>query len=403
MKLTAEEKRMLAGKKGQAVKLAMEMIVELGESFGAQELIEIQSCHVQGMYGCLHNAGMEWVEKLAEAGGKVAVPTTVNPSSVCWLEKKSLNIPTSYRKKQDRIAQALMNLGVQPTWTCAPYYVTHYIRKGMNVAWAESNAVSFANTVIGARTNRMGGGMDICAAITGRAPRVGLYLDENRCGTVLVDVAAQNLKEADYNAIGFIIGREVGIEVPVVKGISPQVSNDEIRAICAPAAVSGLVALIHILGVTPEALDREPFEGKKPKFTVTIDRRQIERARKDLSTGAGKNPDIIVLGCPHYSFLQVKKVAELLKGKKVKKEITFWIHTSRETWEMARTTGHKAMIDHAGAKLIPQSCVIIAPFHDRGFKVAMTDSAKYAYYMPSEFDIGIIFGSVEESVQAATS
>jgi predicted aconitase len=403
MKLTAEEKGMLAGRKGESAKLAMAMIVELGESFGAPELIQIQSSHVQGMYGCLHNAGMEWVEKLAEAGGKVSVPTTVNPSSVCWLEKKFLKIPAEYQKRQNRIARALMTLGVQPTWTCAPYYVTHYIRKGMNVAWAESNAVSFANTVIGARTNRMGGGMDICAAITGRAPKMGLYLDENRRGTVLVDVQVPSLGPEDYNALGFIIGREAGTEVPVVRGISPQVSNDDIRAICAPAAVSGLVALIHILGVTPEALNEDPFKGEKPRATIPINRVQIERAKQDLSTAKGKDPDIIVLGCPHYSFLQVRKVAELLQGKKIKKGVVFWIHTSRETWEMARTTGHKTMIDRAGARLIPQSCVIIAPFHDRGFRVAMTDSAKYAYYMPSEFDIEMIFASTEECVSAATS
>lgn len=229
IRLGTYERDILKGKKGEAPKIAMEVILKLAEAFGAKELVEISSVQAMAHYGSLHDAGLDLLEKFAGLGGKCCVPTTQDPASISFRYWETLGIPKEYRDKQMRLARAIEDLGELPTWSCVPYHFANIPRFGQNVAWAESSAVSYANSVIGARTNRTGAGMTICAALTGRMPKTGLYLDENRVATVRIDVKAGELSDLDYNTIGIIMGKFLGAKIPVLYGFPKGVTNDNLK------------------------------------------------------------------------------------------------------------------------------------------------------------------------------
>ncbi|MCD6317771.1 aconitase X catalytic domain-containing protein, partial [Candidatus Aerophobetes bacterium] len=254
MRLTKYEQEMLEGDQGEAKKFAMEVLVRLGEIYGADRMIEIVSAQIMAHYGSLHDAGIELVEKFVKLGGKFCIPVTEDPASVSFRHWKQLGISEEYYNKQQRLANAIIKLGAQPVWTCTPYFVGNLPRFGQNVAWAESSAVSFANSVLGARTNRNPAGLNYCAALTGRMPNIGLYKEENRVGEVLIEIEVGELSNLDYNTLGFIIGKRVGNAIPVLRGIPSNVTIDNLKYLGAVAASSGCVALYHVLGITPEAV-----------------------------------------------------------------------------------------------------------------------------------------------------
>ncbi|MGI6034444.1 MAG: aconitase X catalytic domain-containing protein [Limnochordia bacterium] len=405
MQLTDLEKRMLDGEYGEAASLAMSVLVELGRSFDAEGLVEITASHIQGMYMCLHDAGLEWLEKLAALGGRVRVPSTSNPSSICFAPDCGVDYPQDWIEKQYRFKNALVSLGVQPTWTCTPYFVGNIPRVGQNVAFAESSAVSFANSVLGARTERMGAGTEICAALTGRNIGSGLYLDENRIGTALVDVQAGIKSTLDYFSIGYVVGKELSDEVPVIKGIPSGTTGwDELKSLGAAAAVSGNIALYHVLGVTPEAIHRDPFQGRKPKQVITITDDDLRAVEEELTTAAsGADPDVVAVGCPHYSVPQMIYLSDLLKNRKVKPGVRFWVHTTLDACQMIKDMGRMEIFERAGVTVLPQSCMNIAPLHHYKVNCIMTDSAKYGYYLPSEYPgASMIYAPTEQCVLRAT-
>lgn len=401
MRLNDEEKRMLNGQEGEAKKLAMEILTQVGDSMDADSFVEIASVQAMAHFGSLHIAGRDWLEKLACLGGKCCVPTTQDPASIPFSHWKEMGYDEEYAKNQYRLAEAIMKLGEMPKWSCTPYYQGSVPRLGQNIAWAESSAVSFANSVLGARTNRTPAGIAICAALTGRMPRYGLYLPENRRAQIKITVEAGELTPLDYNTIGIITGKLAGAKIPAIYGLPQSATNDDLKYLGASAASSGSVALYHADGITPEAILTDVFAGKAPEEEMVITRKDIDdAAEKMTSTGAGE-PQLAVVGCPHYSSEEVIRLARMIEGKKVADGKAFWVFTTAETESLMERMGLKAVLEEAGVRIMAQTCLVISPLVG-GYENLITDSGKFASYLPSEHSIRIRYASAEECVKAVT-
>lgn len=401
MRLNDEEKRMLSGQEGEAKKLAMEILTQVGDSMDADSFVEIASVQAMAHFGSLHIAGRDWLEKLACLGGKCCVPTTQDPASIPFSHWKEMGYDEEYAKNQYRLAEAIMKLGEMPKWSCTPYYQGSVPRLGQNIAWAESSAVSFANSVLGARTNRTPAGIAICAALTGRMPRYGLYLPENRRAQIKITVEAGELTPLDYNTIGIITGKLAGAKIPAIYGLPQSATNDDLKYLGASAASSGSVALYHADGITPEAILTDVFAGKAPEEEMVITRKDIDdAAEKMTSTGAGE-PQLAVVGCPHYSSEEVIRLARMIEGKKVADGKAFWVFTTAEIESLMERMGMKAVLEEAGVRIMAQTCLVISPLVG-GYENLITDSGKFASYLPSEHSIRIRYASAEECVKAVT-
>lgn len=401
MKLTTFEQEMLDGKHGEAKKFAMETMKIIGEPLGAEEFVEIVSVQAMSHFGSLHIAGRDYLEKLAACGGKCCVPTTQDPASIPYDTWKKMGYDAEYAENQMRLCKASLELGEYDAWSCTPYVQGSVPRVGQNVAWAESSAVSYANSVLGARTNRTPAGLAICAALTGRIPKFGLYFPENRKPQYKVNVKAGELSELDYNTIGIIIGKAVGNYIPAIYGIPQSATNDNLKYLGAAAASSGSVALWHAVGVTPEMLDKDPFKKVDPINELTITRDMILEAEASLSTANPGEPDLYVTGCPHSSVQEIVYLSELMKGRKVKKGKAMWIFTTAEANNMLTRSGVIQKLKESGVTMMVQTCLVISPLVGNGrYKTLITDSAKKASYLPSEHGIELVYASKKDCVEA---
>lgn len=395
---------MLDGEYGEALEIAMSILVKMGEIYGADKMIKIENVHIDAAsYATIHEAGLELCEKLSRLNASFMVPTTLNTAAIDFERWKELGLPRLLVKKQIRLAKAYKKMGAITTWTCAPYQYGANLRFGQNIAWGESNAVLFANSVIGARTNRFGDLVDVCAAIVGKVPNFGLYLEENRRGNILFevkDLPTNSFSCSDYAVLGFYVGSVAGGQIPIVKGIPKNVTCDQLKAFGAAAATSGSVALCHICGVTPEV---KKLDEMKAKEKVDVGPKEFEEVKENLSTTGESKVDLVALGCPHYSVEQLRMVAHLLKGKKVKKGIEFWVFTSRMAKLLARDVGIVNFIEKAGGRVIADACLLYFPLGKWNFKVLMTDSAKMAHYIQGLTKMDVIFGDIEKCVERAIS
>jgi hypothetical protein len=401
-KLTDKEGAMLRGEHGEAVQFAMETIVRLARGFGADELVEVASVHAMAMYGDLHDAGLDLLERLHRLGGRCCVPTTQDPASMSFTHWQRMGVPAAYAAKQLRLAQLAEALGEYPLWSCTPYYSGYAPAFGQNVAWAESSAVSFANSVLGARTNRTPAGLAICAALTGRMPKVGLYRPENRIACVKVVVDAGELAPLDYHTLGIHLGKRLGTTIPALAGIAPNVTRDDLKSLGAAAAASGAVALYHVIGVTPEACRADPFGGQHPREELRVTRADLETTALELQTAHPGPVDLVVVGCPHYSLAEVRRLAGLLRNRRVAPGKALWVYTCGEVERQAAEEGLLATLEAAAAEVLPQTCAVMSPLPKR-FRTLMTDSGKYASYLPSEHGVELVYGDIDACVHAVTA
>ncbi|SCJ88371.1 Uncharacterized conserved protein [uncultured Eubacterium sp.] len=404
LQLTPEQQNILDGNEGPARKLAMEILIKVGEGFGAQRLIPIQSVHlVLHAYKSAFDAGVEAAERIADMGGKFTVPTTIDPYGMDAEDWEGAKTPKEYAVMQKRLEAAVNRLGVIPVWTCTPYYGFNMPKFGENVAWSESSAVAFANTVLGARTNRQAAIVDICCGILGLAPEVGLHLAEERRGQVLIDLRMDRALQAwEYPALGFRLGQLLGNRIGVVVGMLGTPDTEELKALCAAAAASGSVALLHIVGITPEARTlEEAFGGNHPEETITFTKKDLLETREKMNTHKGKNVDIVALGCPHYTINEIITVQKLLNGRKISDNVALWIYANSAAIALAEKMGIRKDLESLGVTIRAQTCMIISPIAEWGFKVMMTDSGKCVHYGPMECGTEMVFGSVEECVESA--
>jgi len=405
MQLTEEERRILDGVFGEPQRIALGVLAKLGDAYGADRMIEISSAHiVASSYQIAGEAGIEIYSRLAEQGAKVKVRTTCDPGSIDFARWQLFKTPADYAERQIKIAELLGRLGVIPTWTCTPYTTFNVPRYGEDLGWSESSAVIFANSVIGARTNRLAAYVDICAALVGRVPRFGLHLPECRRGEVLFELAADigdDFADHFFPVLGYLIGQRAGDRIPVIAGIR-HATFDQLKAFGAAAAASGSVALYHMVGITPEArtLD-EAFGGRPPAERVLVGRRDIADTLEQMNTGEAGEVDIVGLGCPHASIDQMRRYAALLRGKRVRAGTELWICANTVVEDMARKMGYVEVIEQAGAKLMVGTCHNDCPLGAWNFRRLATDSGKFAYYTPTTVGTDCVFASTEACIEAA--
>ena len=346
---------MLKGAHGPATKMAMSILVRMAEVSGAKELLDISGAHIDSTV-YIGDAGLEYAERLASLGAKVAVPTTLNVSGVDEHHWKEWAVPPLWAKQAHRQMIAYQSMGTIPTWTCAPYQTEMRPSFGQQIAWGESNAIVFANSVIGARTERYPDMFDVCCAITGRAPAIGLHLTENRAGKILLKLegVSAELQASDdfYPVLGHYLGKISLDRIPVIEGMSIVPDDDQLKALGAAAASSGAVALFHMVGVTPEAPTVEAaFQGNTPEETIIVDMEILRQARRELTHADDARLDMVVLGSPHFSLAEFKTLAKLVEGKKKHKDVRFLVTSSRAMTQLAQQAGFLEAVQAFGAQI----------------------------------------------------
>ena len=406
VRLNQRDEEMLSGRRGGGARLAMSIVARMADACGAEELMDITAAHIDGC-GLLSEAGLEFAETLAAGGARVAVPTTLNMGPLDLQHWREWNIDEAFAAKAIRQGKAYTDMGCVPTWTCAPYQGYLTPRFGQQIAWGESNAVVYANSVLGARTNRYGDYMDICAAITARVPRLGLHLDENRRGQILVRLrgfrTADFDRETFYPALGHLLGPLAGEKVPVIEGLPAVVSDDRLKALGAAAASSGGVALFHAVGLTPEAPTLQAALHDRPaERTIDVTPADLAAAWADLSTAAEGEPlDLVLLGCPHFSFAEFGELGDLIArcGGKAKTDVV--VISSTQSYALAQRAGFDRVLADFGARVTLDTCMFHTPMLGAGVRTVMTNSGKCAYYAPGELDVKVAFGSLADCVRSA--
>ena len=385
MYLTKEEELILAGEYGYPLQKAMEILVALGEIYGADRLIPIKSAQIAGVsYKNLGKAGLEFLRDLAEAGAKVTVYTTLNPAGIGNDE---------FMEKQREVLEVYRGMGIEATSTCTPYYGANLPKFGDHLAWSESSAVSFANSIIGARTNREGGPSSLAAAIVGKTPNYGLHLDENRKATVRVEVLADVKSFLDYSLLGYHLGTVLGSDVPYITGIKPE-KIEYLKEMGAAMAATGSVALYHVEGETPEYRYALMDDVEK----ITVEREHLMEVREKFSSGWDEI-DLILLGCPHASLPEVKEVAELLKMRGRPLRIPLYITASRAVKALADSLGYTEVIERYNGRILPDSCLVVSPIGD-WFEGIATNSGKSAFYF-SSFGFEVRLDEAEKLIMEA--
>lgn len=408
-RLTAAEQAMLDGADGPAVELAMRVVTSLARARGADRLVEVVHAHIDS---CLYHGpvGLDFVHRLRELGGRVRVPTTLNIGALDLLHPSLVgedpDVPELHTDGRE-LMTAYADLGARPTYTCAPYQ--HEARPGLgeHVAWAESNAIAFANTVLGARTDRYGDFLDICAALTGRAPYAGLHRDEQRAARLVLDCTVvpgiDDPDEITVVGIGSLLGRLAGTEVAAVVGLPSDLPEERLKALCAVAASTGSVALVHVVGRTPEAptLDAA-LHGGHPARVVAVTGDDVAREVARLSTVPAGPVDAVCVGTPHASLAELGELARLATdGAGVRAGVRAIVNTSRGTLALAREAGTVAALRSAGWTVLTDTCSYIAPVLPRDTRTVATNSGKWAAYAPGNLGVDVVLTTTAGCVEAS--
>ena len=405
IQLSDDENGMLAGACGPAVALSMRVILAAARIQGAGRLVPIASAHVDS---CLYHgpSSLDFARALLSGGGRVSVPTTLNVGGLDRSRPDLFAGPASHGEAARQLMDSYVEMGCQPTFTCAPYQLPGRPAPGTDVAWAESNAIVFGNSMIGLRTNRYGDLIDICAAITGRVPHAGLHIPENRAARALFTVEQHALSQVDEDLLpallGHQIGRRTGTLIPVLDGLQAiAVTEDWGKAFGAAAASSGGVAMFHILGATPEAPDlAAATQGKPPVLTERVSGADLMAAHRELTTGApGALLGGVSIGTPHLSAQQLARLAAQLAGRQVR--VPTYATTSR--FVIGSDPAAAQRLEAAGVTIIRDTCTYFQPdIIDPGV-VVMTNSAKWAYYAPAMLGCTVILASQSDCIESAVA
>ena len=396
---------MLNGGDGAATRFAMQVLVSFGEALGAPSLLDVSRAHIDG---CLYHgeASLDFVERLVDGGGRVKVPTTLNVGAIDLIHPELIRLSKPDRAPATRLMKAHEALGCAPSFTCAPYQTANRPVFGEQIAWGESNAIVFANSVIGARTNRYGDFIDLCCAMTGRAPAWGLHLAENRRGEMLFSLRGfpPSVEPTDslFVAIGLLVGSRAGDRIPVIDGLPQPRSEDQLKALGAAAASSGSVALFHAVGITPEAPTRgEAFGGTAPVQHDEITPADLARTLDELSTVPANTPlTAVCLGTPHFSLDEWTRLLDLL-GEALR--VPLYVNTGRATLDDLRATGALAHAEQHGVIVVTDTCTYLTPILERLDGAVMTNSGKWAHYAPANLGVEVAFGELEDCVASAVA
>ena len=405
VRLTPAEQADAAGAAGPAQAMAMRVVAEAARLLGAGRLIEIGSAHIDG---CLYHgdSGVAFAERLVDGGGRVRVPATLIAGVLDLCQPGRVRADAHLSEMGHRLQRVYQALGCRPSWTCAPYQAGHRPDFGRHVAWGESNAVAFCNSVLGARTNCYGDFLDICCALAGRAPAAGLHLDHNRRARVLVDATGLSVElrrlDAFYPVLGAWLGAEMGATVAVIDGLPADLGEDQLKALGAAASSTGAVGLFHVAGVTPEAPTVQAvLGGRPPESVVRLTADMVRQARDGLSTSRATAIDCVALGSPHFSLDEFDSLEALLGACRT--AVPLYVCTGRHVLDGLRRRDRLARLAAAGVELVVDTCVVIAPVLPAGGGVLMTNSAKFAHYAPANIGYDVVYGSLADCVASAAT
>lgn len=405
--LSDYDRDVLSGGLGKAARTCMGIVVEYGRALGAPDLISITRAHIDG---CLYHgkSGLEFAQRLTEEEAAVVVDTTLNVGGVDLLHPHLNRGDPARIDEARKLMHAYTSMGCRPTWTCAPYQLHGRPVLGEDVAWAESNAIAFINSVIGARSDRYGDFIDICAAITGRVPNYGLHRAENRRGQVVFDIAdvseAWSQIDLFWPLLGLVVGREVGSRIPVLVGLQAAPNEDDLKAFGAAAASAGSVAMFHVVGVTPEAPtldDALQAEGALRTICVTGD--MLRGAATTITSGHSGKLTAISLGTPHFSVSEFAELVRHIQGRKCHPQVEFYVSTSRDILRDIEKRGWADSLGHFGAEIVVDTCTYLTPIIKRRSGVVMTNSAKWAYYAPGNLGFEVVLATLSACVGSAIS
>lgn len=397
--LAPDDSAMLDGRDGVAVQQAMRIIVAMAAQQGATGLVDVTQGHIDG---CIYAspANLTFAEKMAEMGAKVRVPTTMNAISVDKSNWRSQGVPTTFGDPAARLADAYVRMGCRPTFTCSPYLLDSAPRMGESIAWAESNAVIFANTVLGARTAKHPDFLDLCIALTGRAPLSGVYLEENRRPQRIIDVSLPaNIDDAFWPLVGYLAGKAAPDCIPVLRGLSEgRPSKDDLKALCAAFGTTSASPMLHIEGVTPEA-SLAPVAGAD---FVTITDRDMAAAWKLLNEGP-EDVQLVAIGSPHASLAECRALADAFAGRKHHAGVAVIVTAGQQVIDAAKDEGTFQRLVESGIQVLPDLCwcSISEPVFPTKTRALMTNSGKYAHYGPGLSGRAVRFGSLAQCVDAA--
>ncbi len=405
--LSAEEREIASGARGEGTGMALRIVAETARLMGAPRLIPVASAHIDG--ALYHgDSGTLFAEKLVEGGARVAVRATLNVGTLTPAGCAKIRLPAHERDMAGRMMRAYEAMGCEPTWTCAPYQAGHRPAPGSDVAWGESNAVVFCNSVLGARTNRYGDFLDIACAIIGRAPDYGLHRSENRVATLLIDAGGLSpaLRASDvfYPVLGAILGRAAGNAVAVIDGLRGCTSEDRLKALGASAASAGGVGLFHVAGVTPEAPDAATALGHvAPRETLVLTPDMVQDALARLSTaGPTERIDAVAIGSPHLSLAEIDEVERRLDGRRLSAPL--YANTGRHVAGPLAQGGRRAALEAQGVIFVIDTCVVVGPIMPEiEGAVLMTNSGKFAHYAPGNTGYAVTYGSLAECVESAVA
>ena len=406
LRLTSDEQAMLGGEAGPAVQLASRLLARLGQITGADRLVPIVAAHVDG---CLYHGpvSIDFARRLVEGGGRVRVQTTLNVGSVDLLHPTMFRGDPAVALAARELMRLYTQLGCRATWTCAPYQLAQRPAFGEHIAWAESNAIVFANSVLGARTARYGDFTDIAAGLTGRVPYSGLHRDEGRHASAhfrLRGIPAR-LAASDvmFAALGHLVGRQSGADVPVIDGVECA-TEDQLKALGAAAASSGSVAMFHIVGVTPEAPTLAAACGaRSPSRIIHVGVPELFAAARELSSAGDELLGAVSVGTPHFSVAEFQQLVALLDGRRVSDRIEFFVSTGRDVLAEVTARGWHNELSRAGVRVVTDTCTYITPILTPRPGAVMTNSAKWAWYAPNNLGLHAVFGSLRECVESAVT
>lgn len=410
LELTTDDFSLLQGGQGPGARFAMEILTTFARAVGAPALIDITRAHIDG---CLYHGqvSLDFVDRLVAGGGRVRVPTSLNVGAVDLIHPELMRLKPEEQAPGRRLMKAHEVLGCQPSFTCAPYQTEFRPGLGEQIAWGESNAIVFANSVIGARTNRYGDFIDLCCAITGRAPAWGLHLDEHRRGQVLFRLAgfpaSQPWTDSLAVGVGLAVGARSGERIPVIEGLpsaDPRTIEDYLKALGAAAASSGAVALFHAVGITPEAPTlADAFAGRTPEETIEIRPADVSHALQQLSTVPDGAPvSAVCLGTPHFSRREWDRLLPMLRATS-RRAVPIYVNTGRAI--LADLEREAALPDLESLNLIvvTDTCTYLTPILARLDGTVMTNSGKWAYYGPGNLGVQVAFGEIEDCVASAAA
>jgi predicted aconitase len=405
VQLTAEERAIAAGARGQGAAMAMRIVAETARLMGAEVLIAIESAHIDG--ALYHgDSGTLFAEQLVAGGATVSVRATLNVGAIDLTGCSRNRLPPHEHEMARRMMSAYRALGCEPTWTCAPYQAGHRPAFGSQVAWGESNAVAFCNSVLGARTNRYGDFLDIACAIAGRAPYYGLHCTENRRATVVFDVSQLNrdwlYSDVAWPVLGNLYGRLIGNAIGVISGVPFRPWEDILKAFAATAASAGAVGLFHVAGTTPEAPDEQTaLQDRPPQERIVVTEAMVRDAQSRLTTAERADRiDAVAIGSPHLSLEEFDALRRLLNGRTA--AVPIYACTGRHALTILERDGQRQQLETSGVTIVADTCVVVTPIlPEKPGAILMTNSGKFSHYAPANTGYAVIYGSMADCVESA--